>query len=88
MAVNEKPIYATELVSGEGNRLPYKPGERIDGRLRPDVVKGLQERGLATDSASQAKAAEAHEADRQAHVVEQIEGRSEPSETSRKLKRD
>lgn len=77
MAVNEKPIYATEHVSGPGNRLPYKPGEQINERLSPEVVRGLQERGLATDSAPARDRAANAEKDRQAHVQEQIATRSE-----------
>lgn len=77
MAANEKPIFATEHVSGEGNRLPYKPGDRIDERLRPEVIKGLQERGLATDDVKHAEAARRGEAERADYVREQIESRSE-----------
>lgn len=77
MPANQKPIFATAHVSGEGNRLPYQPGERIDERLRPEVVKGLMERGLATDSPTAGKRAESDEAERRSDVGEQISGRSE-----------
>lgn len=77
MATNQKAVYVTDHVSGPGSRTPYKPGDRIDERLQPEVVKGLMERGLATDDAKHAEAASRGEADRRAHVEEQIANRSE-----------
>lgn len=86
MAVNQKAIYATEHISGEGSRIPYKPGDRLDEKLahRPEVLKNLQDRGIATDSAAERDRAQATEAERREHVNEQIAQRSEKSESSRK----
>lgn len=82
MAANEKPIFALEHISGEGNRLPYAPGEVVSGRLPDHAIAALKERGLVTDSAEQAKRAASSESERRADVAEQIVKRSEKGESS------
>lgn len=82
MAVNEKPVYALEHISGEGSRIPYQPGQVVSGRLPEHAIKSLRERGLVTDSAEQAKRAAAADGERAADVADQIAKRSEKREQS------
>lgn len=76
MAVNEKPIYA-ETTTCFGGKL-FKPGTRMDDKgLPPYTLKSAMDTGVATDSASRAKAAGDSELARREQVKREIETRSE-----------
>lgn len=75
MAVNEKPVFATGFVSH--GRTLFRPGEQLNGRVAPEVVRHAMEGGVASDSSTAATAARQAETERVADVNRQIETRSE-----------
>lgn len=87
MAVNEKAVYATGWITSGDPRRPILPGDRIDGRLSPDTVRSLQERGVTTESHAEAERAKGAEQQRQQDVANQIATRSEKRDHEKRVDR-
>lgn len=76
MAVNQKStVYASDWVT-HGGKL-YRPGAELTGRMPDHAIQATQERGLATESSTEATDAKGRDAERQARVAKEISERSE-----------